>query len=52
MDPVAGSRGRTEGAGVDLIAFVETHLTLIASLIAVMASLGSVYMIADRRGGR
>jgi len=36
-------------ARVDLIAFIETHLTLIASLVAVMASLGSVYMVADRR---
>ena len=34
---------------MDLIAFVETHLTLIASLVAVMASLGSVYMVSDRR---
>jgi len=37
---------------VDLIAFVEAHLTLIASLVAVMASLGSVYMVADRRWGK
>ena len=37
---------------MDLIAFVEAHLTLIASLIAVMASLGSVYMVADRRWGK
>ena len=34
---------------MDLIAFIESHLTLIASIIAVMASLGSVYMVADRR---
>ena len=37
---------------MDLIAFVEAHLTLIASLVAVMASLGSVYMVADRRWGK
>ena len=37
---------------MDLIAFIEQHLTLIASIIAVMASLGSVYMIADRRWGK
>ena len=37
---------------MDLIAFIETHLTLIAYIIAVMASLGSVYMVADRRWGK
>ena len=37
---------------MDLIAFIETHLTLIASIIAVMASIGSVYMVADRRWGK
>ena len=37
---------------MDLIAFVEAHLTLIASLVAIMASLGSVYMVADRRWGK
>ena len=37
---------------MDLIAFIETHLTLIASIIAVMASLGSIYMVPDRRWGK